>query len=68
MARVVTKGRRGLRYSAPPSIMFKRQCPLMLRNVSNSHLPECWLHSLVCPRRYRANLPSRLRPSLFGSD
>jgi len=44
----------------------------MLRNVSNSklpnHLPECWLHCLVCPRRYRANLPSRLRPSLFGSD
>ena len=29
---------------------------------------ECWLHCLVCPRRYRANLPSRLRPSLFGSD
>jgi hypothetical protein len=40
----------------------------MLRNISNSHLPECWLHCLVCPRRYRANLPSRLRPSLFGSD
>jgi hypothetical protein len=50
----------------------------MLRNNSNSilpsahlanaHLPECWLHCLVCPRRYRANLPSRLRPSLFGSD
>jgi len=44
----------------------------MLRNVSNSqlnsHKPECWLQSLVCPRRYRANLPSRLRPSLFGSD
>jgi hypothetical protein len=45
----------------------------MLRNLSNSslpnsHLPDCWLRSLVCPRRYRANLPSRLRPSLFGSD
>ena len=45
----------------------------MLRNQSNSrlvnsNLPECWLHCLVCPRRYRANLPSRLRPSLFGSD
>jgi hypothetical protein len=45
----------------------------MLRNkpnshLPNSHLPECWLHCLVCPRRYRANLPSRLRPSLFGSD
>jgi hypothetical protein len=34
----------------------------------NSHMRECWLHCLVCPRRYRANLPSRLRPSLFGSD
>jgi hypothetical protein len=47
----------------------------MLRKKSNSLLPlahaqsaECWLHCLVCPRRYRANLPSRLRPSLFGSD
>jgi len=50
----------------------------MLHNKSNSamanshFLPvqsaECWLHCLVCPRRYRANLPSRLRPSLFGSD
>ena len=45
----------------------------MLRNLSkscphNTHLPECWLHCLVCPRRYRANLPSRLRPSLFASD
>ncbi len=45
----------------------------MLRQNSNSHLlylnqAECWLHCLVCPRRYRANLPSRLRPSLFGSD
>jgi hypothetical protein len=37
-------------------------------NQPNSHLPECWLHRLVCPRRYRASLPSRLRPSLFGSD
>lgn len=35
---------------------------------SNSHLPACWLQSLVCPRRYRAVLPSNLRPSLFGSD
>ena len=39
----------------------------------NSRLPlansaECWLHCLVCPRRYRANLPSHLRPNLFGSD
>jgi hypothetical protein len=49
----------------------------MLQKNSNSRQPhlhpayfraECWLHSLVCPRRYRANLPSRLRPSLFGSD
>jgi hypothetical protein len=34
----------------------------------NSQLPECWLHFLVCPRRYRAVLPAQLRPSLFGSD
>lgn len=40
---------------------------MRLRNA-NSHLPECWLHFLVCPRRYRAVLPSRLRPNLFGSD
>jgi hypothetical protein len=50
----------------------------MLRNTPNSyqpnsyglklHLPECWLRHLVRPRRYRANLPSQLRPSLFGSD
>ena len=40
----------------------------MLQTNPNSHLPECWLRCLVCPRRYRANLPSRLRPSLFGSD
>ncbi len=44
----------------------------MLLTHSNSRVqisrPECWLHCLVCPRRYRANLPSRLRPNLFGSD
>jgi hypothetical protein len=34
----------------------------------NSHLPACWLHMLVCPRRYLAVLPARTRPSLFGSD
>jgi hypothetical protein len=43
-----------------------------MRNISNSRAfhpaAECWLDCLVCPRRYRANLPSRLRPSLFGSD
>jgi hypothetical protein len=36
--------------------------------VSNSRLPECWLDSLVCPRRYRAFLPSCVRANLFGSD
>ena len=40
----------------------------MRYQVSNPHLPACWLQSLVCPRRYRAVLPSHLRPSLFGSD
>jgi hypothetical protein len=45
----------------------------MLQKNPNSRLPhvqsaECWLDCLVCPRRYRANLPSRLRPNLFGSD
>jgi len=34
----------------------------------NTRLPECWLHSLVCPRRYRAVLPSSVRANLFGSD
>ena len=34
----------------------------------NSHLPVCWLHQLVCPRRHLAVLPSQVRPSLFGSD
>jgi hypothetical protein len=45
----------------------------MLQKNTQLRLPyfnraECWLHCLVCPRRYRANLPSRLRPNLFGSD
>ena len=39
----------------------------MRANFSNSHLPECWLHQLVCPRRYRAMLPSCVRANLFGS-
>ncbi|HEY1799392.1 MAG TPA: hypothetical protein VGG46_00540 [Terriglobales bacterium] len=34
----------------------------------NTHLPECWLHFLVGPRRFRAVLPSNRRPNLFGSD
>jgi hypothetical protein len=34
----------------------------------NSHLPVCWLDSLVGPRRHLAVLPSQARPSLFGSD
>jgi len=50
----------------------------MLRNKSNSHLPDsnqaegrlpCLVYpSMLCPRRYWAVLPSRLRPSLFASD
>src|SRR5271155_2510539 len=28
------------------------------------HKPECWLESLVCPRRYLAVLPSSTRPNL----
>jgi len=40
----------------------------MQRHILNSHLPECWLHQLVCPRRYRAMLPSCVRANLFGSD
>jgi hypothetical protein len=50
----------------------------MLQNHLNSRLsslgsaerPLDWLVCLetFCPRRYRASLPSRLRPSLFGSD
>jgi hypothetical protein len=34
----------------------------------NANLPACWIHFLVCPRRYLAVLPSQNRPSLFGSD
>jgi hypothetical protein len=37
-------------------------------STSRKHLPECWLHFLVCPRRYRALLPSQVRANLFGSD
>jgi len=40
----------------------------MRRDHANSHLPACWLHCLVCPRRYLAVLPSQARPNLFGSD
>lgn len=35
---------------------------------ANSHLPACWLHALVCPRRYLALLPSHSRPNLFAGD
>jgi len=42
--------------------------PTMRFDLSNSHLPSCWLHFLVGPRRYLAVLPSHTRPSLFGSD
>jgi len=41
---------------------------LMSFTLSNTRLPECWLRSLVCPRRYRAFLPSCVRANLFGSD
>jgi len=34
----------------------------------NANLTVCWLHCLVCPRRYLAVLPSQARPNLFGSD
>jgi hypothetical protein len=39
-----------------------------MNNLPNTHLPDCWLDMLVCPRRYRCVLPSSRRPSLFGSD
>jgi len=29
-------------------------------------LPDCWLESLVCPRRYLALLPARQRANLFA--
>lgn len=41
---------------------------MLVRQNPNSHLPACWLHFLVCPRRYLAVLPSQARPNLFGSD
>jgi len=56
---------RGLRLPSGPS--YNRDI-MRVRRSSNSHLPECWLHFLVGPRRYRAVLPSNRRPSLFGGD
>ena len=58
---------RGLRRRSAQAIMGKECCPMRHQNP-NSHLPVCWLHFLVCPRRYLAVLPSQARPSLFGSD
>lgn len=29
---------------------------------------DCWLHFLVCPRRYLAVLPAHTRPNLFSGD
>lgn len=37
-------------------------------HIPNTHLPICWLHTLVCPRRHLAVLPSQARPNLFASD
>ena len=58
---------RGLRHRSAQVIMGK-ECLPMRHQKPNSHLPACWLHFLVCPRRYLAVLPSQARPSLFGSD
>lgn len=38
------------------------------RQSAKSQMPVCWLHFLVCPRRYLAVLPSQARPNLFSSD
>jgi hypothetical protein len=56
---------RGLRRASGPRY---NEFVMRVRRNSNSHLPECWLHFLVGPRRYRAVLPSNRRPSLFGGD
>jgi len=56
----------GLRYPSTPAIIGVYSS--MRYKNPNSHLPACWLHMLVCPRRYLAVLPSHSRPSLFGSD
>jgi hypothetical protein len=40
---------------------------IMRWNDAISNHSECWLDSLVCPRRYRAFLPSQVRPFLFGA-
>lgn len=48
--------------------IIKDEDLLMHQSKLNTHLPECWLHYLVGPRRFRAVLPSNRRPSLFGSD
>ena len=44
------------------------QGSIMRVRYPNANLPACWLHCLVCPRRYLAVLPSQARPNLFGSD
>ena len=64
---LMTEVIRGLRRRSAQAIMSKECCP-MRHQKPNSHLPVCWLHFLVCPRRYLAVLPSQARPSLFGSD
>jgi len=50
------------------AIINTKCCNFMTYENPNSHLPVCWLHQLVCPRRHLAVLPSQVRPSLFGSD
>jgi hypothetical protein len=59
--------RMGLRRLARQAIINSTNL-LMRQQNPNSHLPVCWLHFLVCPRRYLAVLPSKVRPNLFGSD
>jgi hypothetical protein len=54
----------GLRFGKAKAIMK----PMQAFQNPNSNLPACWIHFLVCPRRYLAVLPSQARPSLFGSD
>ena len=58
---------RGLRRLAAAAIM---KASRTMRSVpkANSHLPVCWLHALVCPRRYLALLPAQARPNLFSGD
>jgi len=48
--------------------MFAVQSNFAALALTVAGASTCWLHFLVCPRRYLALLPSQLRPNLFAGD